>query len=447
VQARTREELVAQDLADVLARGSGKTWRKVTTILDAIGVHRLTPGVRNRLAAAFAAAGVDARPEWQQVQRFESVRFTLRKEPPRATAEGVEEHPAVVRITEWRPGHPYREISLAEALNSQHVIWIELDAMSADLETITRVLTPVCPGLTASMIDDLLEAEPFPKVTYWDQDRRVRTIASFAAVAEEDVDDSRVGLAGRLLFHILELVAADRWIVSSWHPTKVYVGAVESDEPAGGFEILGDVSDRWLRDGSTTAGELGTLALYRLAMTYTDTRRILHAWLESWELEFFRKAATDVDPEFSTLIELRGLIGQLSKRTRAMKLPRAIQRESWFSGVENIGRAKEVDEMLDRALDDFARLAEQVRSAFDLVQLQVSRRQQSASEEVQRSLALIAAVFLVPTLIAGIYGANTKLPGGEKWTGFAAMLVLMLVFSVGAFVWLTHRARRGSVRD
>jgi magnesium transporter len=53
---------------------------------------------------------------------------------------------------------------------------------------------------------------------------------------------------------------------------------------------------------------------------------------------------------------------------------------------------------------------------------------------------VVAAVLLVPTLITGFFGANTNLPGGGHWSGFVAMVTLMVLGS-GAAYWLLERGR------
>ena len=58
-----------------------------------------------------------------------------------------------------------------------------------------------------------------------------------------------------------------------------------------------------------------------------------------------------------------------------------------------------------------------VRASLDLMhnqtaarQLELSRKQQESAERIQTKIELITSAFLVPTLIAGVFGANTALP-------------------------------------
>jgi hypothetical protein len=246
------------------------------------------------------------------------------------------------------------------------------------------------------------------------------------------------------VFDLLEMLAVRDWLVSVWHPSKVYSGAREADmAPPDSQQLEEMVATRWTRDNASSAGDLGTLILYSLAMSYTNARRTLHSWLETWELEFFSAVGSDRELNSRALAELRGLIGEFAKRLRSMKLKREDEHKSWFAGLSSNRRAKEIDEMLSRALEDLSELNALIRSSFDLAQLHATQQQRQAAEQqrqaaegVQRKLELITALLLVPTLIAGIFGANTSLPGEARWTGFGLMLVLMAVCAVAVLMWL-----------
>lgn len=352
-----------------------------------------------------------------------------------------------------------QEADLRSVASSEDVVaWIEVDAATAEPASLWQTLrSALGESVTEEMVRDLLEAEPFPKISYSTERPELRSVSAFRALAEEGQEEGREGVAGRLVFQLIEFIAGPGWLVSCWHPSRVYVGASESDRPAERVEqLMSAVEDRWLRDEGRTEGDLGTAVLDFLACSYTDARRVFHSWLESWELEFFRHVALE-DEQFDvqSLIELRGLVGQFSKRLRAMKVPRAIARGSWFHGVSNLERARDVDEMLTRAIEDLMRLGEQIRSSFDLVQVQLgtiqqhaaveqqraSHGQQQASERLQRRFEGIAAVLLWPTLVAGVFGANTAVVGGDGWYGFLLMIGLMVG---GGFLtyWYLSSVRR-----
>jgi Mg2+ and Co2+ transporter CorA len=58
---------------------------------------------------------------------------------------------------------------------------------------------------------------------------------------------------------------------------------------------------------------------------------------------------------------------------------------------------------------------------------------------------LVAGLVLVPTLVVGIFGANTELPGEGSWLGFVLMIALMLVLAGLSYLWLGARRTGPSV--
>jgi Mg2+ and Co2+ transporter CorA len=183
--------------------------------------------------------------------------------------------------------------------------------------------------------------------------------------------------------------------------------------------------------GRVTAGDLGTILLYGLVTSYTDARRALHGRIDDWDAEFFEACREDQGTfDRQTLIDLRVQVSQLARRVRAQKVRSDREKESWFAHLSSPARAVKTDERLTRSVKDLERIGERLRSAFDLVQVQTAHQQQRASEKLQRGFEVVTAVLLVPALIAGIFGANTELPGRGRWTGFALLVILMLLGTV-----------------
>ena len=99
---------------------------------------------------------------------------------------------------------------------------------------------------------------------------------------------------------------------------------------------------------------------------------------------------------------------------------------------------------LDSSVNQFDELLKTIRADMDLLMLrtlgtqqEASERQQASNEDLQAKVAKVTALVLVPTLIAGVFGANTRLPGGNSWLGFELMLLLMVASAV--VVYLTMR--------
>jgi Mg2+ and Co2+ transporter CorA len=73
--------------------------------------------------------------------------------------------------------------------------------------------------------------------------------------------------------------------------------------------------------------------------------------------------------------------------------------------------------------------------------LSVARNQAAQTERLQGTVAIVTSVLLVPTLIASVFGSNTAIPGEGHWTGFAAMIALMVIGATGAYLLIRPRRR------
>jgi Mg2+ and Co2+ transporter CorA len=71
---------------------------------------------------------------------------------------------------------------------------------------------------------------------------------------------------------------------------------------------------------------------------------------------------------------------------------------------------------------------------MDLLMLQSAATQQESTERLQGYLGKVTGLVLVPTLVAGFFGANTRLPGGGNWLGLELMVMLMVLSAVGVFL-------------
>lgn len=61
-----------------------------------------------------------------------------------------------------------------------------------------------------------------------------------------------------------------------------------------------------------------------------------------------------------------------------------------------------------------------------------ARQQAQETERFQRTVTIVGATILVPSLVAGIFGANVQIPGEGERYGFGAMLLLMVAGTLGA---------------
>jgi Mg2+ and Co2+ transporter CorA len=447
--------------AQVASTADGVTWRKVTTLLDLFGAYRLTTRVRERMEAALNHAGIEAKPPISEVQRFETVRLSVRdedEEPPdhergrSRTMSRVLPIDDVLDITEWRAGHAPERKGLFGCMPDPGVVrWFDVDVIHSEAETIFGALEPICPGLTQEMIVDLFTVDPRPHVHAYTDAPHLRMVSAFSVHAEESEEgasDADASKAGALVFQLVELLVGDGWLITCWHRSKRYEGAEEVAEgsPEGHAEVFQGVARWWREGGVSTSGDLGTLALHELVLTYPITSRVMNSWLEQWELDFHRRYDKT---ERHTLIDVRSLLSELEERLRALERPESDAIDSWFTGLSDDKWARRANRLVERALEDVDAIHGTLRAALDLLgvhataqQLRLAQHQAKQAERLQGALALVTSVLLVPTFIAGLFGANTQIPGQGEWWGFLLMIVLMVGGSL-----LTYRLITGGSKS
>ena len=356
---------------------------------------------------------------------------------------------SAVRAVLCRPGEEPRAVPVAEARPGEGVVWVDVDLRALDgraesVRELLAVLESICPGIEDAMVEDLLDADLWPKRRRYGDVRAV----SAAAVVPNDAERGSGSRAGSLTFQLVEMLAGEGWLVTCWHAPRRFTGSEESPaEVAFGdhADALAEIEEAWADGAGSTAGDLGLIVIERLVDTYPDVRQSLFDWLEGWELDLYRRCDTDVPPDRKTLIELRALLFQYRKAIAPLNAARGKAHDYWFADVTRGEEAERIDDRIDRALRVVTELSDRLRSALDLVQLQLAQTQGRKTERLQEKFELIAAVLLVPTLVAGAYGANTDFPGvGEGW-GTIAMFLLMAVggaFTLVLLRWLRRREER-----
>lgn len=352
-----------------------------------------------------------------------------------------------VRVLECRTGEAPRELAASERAGDDAVLWIDVDVRAfagrseaEAVEELRPVLEPLCPGIDDAMLSDLLDADLWPKRRRYGD---VRAVSAASAVPTDSADPR--SKAGSITFQVVEMLAGGGWLVTCWHAPRTFTGSEE--EPAVGEladhgDMLAEIEQNWARSAASTAGDLGLMVVEQLVDTYPDVRHSLFDWLEAWELDLYRRCDTDAPPDRRTLIELRALLFQFRKTIAPLNAARGKARDYWFADVTDDGEAERIDDRIDRALRVVTELSDRLRSALDLVQLQLAQTQGKKTERFQGKVELVASVLLVPTLVAGAYGANTEFPGlGEKW-GTTMMLILMVAGGAGMFFGLRIARRR-----
>jgi hypothetical protein len=363
-----------------------------------------------------------------------------------------------LRVTQWREAAPPRVLDPAEALASPvpdgSFRCIQV-ASGADPASTHAELVRLCGDVvTREMVDDLLEKDELPKVRSWTEED-VRSVSGFGVrtITGSGATNTTHGLE----FEIVEFLAGTDWLVVCCFSAGSYAnpGEMAIETERGCEDLLCQVTARWVKGGLSSPGDLGVTILKQLARSYRASRKQLERGVEEWELAFYKHRQVPLVEErarLDRLIDLRGLIAQYREWLAAMNVEREEAAESWFDGVTSSDLAESVDRLADESLKGLDRLSDMVRAAFELHQsqtasrhLELSIKQQENAERLQGKVELVGSIFLVPTLIAGIFGANTALPGGNdphRWFGFELMIVAMVVGAAIVFLTLRQIRRR-----
>ena len=444
---RAKAEQLASEVA--AATGSRRTWRKVTTLLAHFGVYRLTPAVRVRIGDALREAGIDAAPPLDVVERYGTVRLSMlgKHGDPDVDRDVTASLVHAVSTTWWRPAQAPVAVAAGEMPPpGPGALWLDVDITQAsDPKGLHAVLAAICgPTLTVDMVAELLDADQLPGVR--ELAGGVRNVTAFEVTTAEgqaDEKDSAASKAGTLSFQLVEFLQAERWLISCWHkrhPTPDGAREQAEEPPADHRGLVAAVSRWWQANERHTSGELGLAVMAELATSYTRARRTLYVWHETWELDFYERRH---DTEITTLRDLRMLSASFRSQLEALNQPGMSRNPQliWFTGVARSSDAERVDDLIDRALANLRALSDVLRTSTDLVATMSFSEQSRRSERFQELAALVAAVLLVPTLIAGIYGANTRLPGEGHWSGFVSMIITM-VLSAAVTLGVIGRWRR-----
>jgi len=367
-------------------------------------------------------------------------------------------------VSEWRCGESRRLLSTRTTRRrvattaTPCVISVEVE-FGADVDEVLHMLQQICdPEICRPMVEDLLDTDDLPKVHEW-PGTNIRSVSAVAARATAHNDVTRCDLE----FDVVELLSGPNWIVVSCHTQGSYGSRGGITMPRAGQcdSLFSTVESRWVQTDARTSGDLGVLVLDELARTYHAARRSLMRCIDRWERSYLQddgpgaaEGGSHFGERLEELIQLRGSIGDFRDRLGEMNVERDEAAESWFNGVTIAEVAARTDERIDTSLDELDRLREMIRASLDLMhsqtaarQLELSRKQQESAERVQTKIELITSIFLVPTLIAGIFGANTALPGGNsphQWLGFEFMFGAMLIGAIAVFMTLRHLRRRSA---
>jgi hypothetical protein len=445
---------VASELADEVEVADGsRTWRKVTTLLDLFGAHRLSPEVRDRIAAAIEDAGLEVKPGLDEVERYETVRIALAGTDEELAQRGrTRSLSHVAPVTEaitasewWAEGVTAVDNVFAIPLDEENekVRWFDVDVLHIEAQDAFDSISPYCPGLTMEIFLELFRVDPQPSTRTYAGG--VRFVSAFSVDAEESTageGESR-SKTGALVFQLVEVLTGDGWVVSAWHRAKSYEGGDRIGEgpPHGREGVRREVEAQWSNELSS-AGDLATLILHRLVATYPAATRTLNSWLEQWELEFHRLYD---ETERETLVDLRSLLAEFEQRLLAFDRPAEQPERAWFRGLSTDAWARRVNGLIARTRTELVALNGALRGALDLLaahssaqQLKLAQQQSEQTKALERKVILISVLLLAPAVIAEVWGSKAKVPLPNTWEGLALEFAIMGVAAYLTYWFVSH---------
>lgn len=382
-----------------------------------------------------------------------------------------------IEVTSWTGQKAGERVSLADAPASrgaEEVLWFHITVaggldkcshatIAAMAEEVSASLREFALELERDMLLDLLSPDPQPKVdTYGDERTGVRHVSAMAVVAREIADehDAFDGVDEQLVFQLVENLIGQNWIISCWHPARILSGVSPKTVSHAnvGITAISLLQEPFIQQvrqqcqNSTTlrtSGDLGMALARELALTYAASQRMIERWVQRTEAEFFDGLSNEADADGAdaAAAEIRhmlAIVGEFRRCLTAFEHARtATADRCWFprltgnrEGDQNAS-VQGLKGIIEGAQEKLDGVFAAIRADMDLLMLQSMGRQQHAhehqkrtSKHLQDTLTKATVFFLVPTLIAGIFGANTKLPGGGSWQGFEFMIALMIFASI-----------------
>lgn len=358
----------------------------------------------------------------------------MNSEPTQSHSVAPGTRPEAVReFSRWRPGQLADLPAAADGVGGDGVLWIDL-ASDSSVEGLFPYLSQHCPGLTTAMLTDLLTPDDQPDGVSYDG-RDIKLASTFGVQARRIVQKEERGKAirsGVLVFEPVELLASRDWLLTCWHPTRTFAGAerVFEGPPHFAKSIRNEIKSEWSALKSPGGGDLGLLVMNRLALGYRSTGWTLAAWHEDWELSLYIDDTLDNPDELPNLwgmmAVLRDWLNPLN-RAGLQKMPD----QAWLPNKSH-DLVVAIDDRIDDTLKQLHNLAGSMRASFSVLHVQIAEETRTRKERTQHRVELIAAIFLVPTLVVGFYGANTWVPGQGRHWGFWVMLAVLLLLTAAA---------------
>jgi Mg2+ and Co2+ transporter CorA len=433
-----------------------RTWYEVRALMQDFAIDRFTADAQERMSGALAGAGIAVEPDLRRLERRDTVFLSwstgdgsgqdlARTVSPTTMADAV-----TLRIA--HPGGAVSRVRFPGSATQMQtaVRWFDIQrAKQLECPDLYRQLERFCVGLTDEMVADLVSLDPRPKMVQYDHGR-IRALSTFTVRAVESDDGAPISShskAGLLIFNPVEILVGPQWVITCWHETQIFRAGQRINElpAAPPSDVYAAVERSWGTEYSTS-GDLAVLLLLQLAMTYKPACRHLYVWAEEWELDYFRTNHAYED----TLLEMPGSVALLRDWLSPLNISgmRHDITRAWFpglSGSATVGGqviALRVDDRVDQSLAQLHEVSRLVRDGYQLLEVRRLKKAQDRDARFQRTIAIGGSAILLPTLVAGIMGSNTWVPGeyrtGSGRWAFGVLVFVMVITAILAW-WALRR--------
>ncbi|WP_188778528.1 CorA family divalent cation transporter [Marmoricola endophyticus] len=328
------------------------------------------------------------------------------------------------------------------------ILWVDVQA-DADPSEAFAALSSLAPTLSLEDVVDLLERDELAKTHDRAEEFRNASFVGFDLQPGPTIDRG----PGSLVVQMVETLVGSRLLVSCWQRSRLLHGLDEATdgEPILHEDVVRDACRTWTSQDCETAADLASAVVAGLLVRSRRCVAELEHGLQRWEQHYHSASRERVAVDQADTRDLKVLlstVNEIRRRLSAFENARLMLRpdEHRFRNAVAAPLETRVDDLMDSGLKRCGVLLEGIRASMELVSMdRVAFQGYMAEQRAQRDqvfqgrLEKVTALLLVPTLIAGIFGANTALPGGGTWAGFDAMLVSMVVTSVAVYVFLVAR--------
>lgn len=349
------------------------------------------------------------------------------------------------------------------------IVWIDLDSPTQWEDVASALDEMALPGFERAMLGHLLTGirpdDPGARTVDWydphvarglrrGESSRPRYLGAFALKPEVSVGPWETAW---VFVQPVEFLVSSTWLITSRRRgTAITTGAARASNAFPREDLVTFARRHWRR--FSHPGDLAMVFVRTLVDSYTPALREVDRRLEDCELGFVRGVddpkggGTLSDTEYrSKLLEVKWIVDGVSRTLAKLSRPATDLRSAWFDLSDAVVQADQTQDLIERTTRTLGRQREDLRASFDLIastqaseQLSLSRDAQERSDRFRGLIDFIAAVLLVPSLVAAFFGALPGVLSTHPEARFALVLGSMIVLGLVSFFGLRAYRKRSA---